>query len=119
SLLPCSKRLPAHQASLLLGVCGRARELDADEGLVTDDLGIVARRNRVGVAPFDGRLLPVDGPHLELTGDAVADVVLLAVVGAGNGLHRSRPRPAGFETEPADAEIAQVVDLDLGVIRLA
>ena len=56
------RRLPASA----LGVRRRADELDANEGLITDDAGVVSWRDGVRVAARDGDSRAIRHPGLQL-----------------------------------------------------
>ena len=71
-----SGELKPRPAGALPGVRGCAGELDADEGLVSDDLCVMPWNDHVSVTGIDADARVVGLPHVHPAADAVADVVL-------------------------------------------
>src|SRR5919198_4931915 len=99
------------------GVVGGALELDADERLVAEDPGIVARLDHVRIAGADVNRRTVVVDDVDLARNDVAEVRHLAAVGARHGLDALRPPPAGLEGEAPHLVAADPDHVDLGLLR--
>src|SRR4051812_47096998 len=77
-----------------LGVLPDLAEVDPDARLVADNLGVVAGRDRGGLAGCDLLLGSVVHRHLHAARHAVAEMVDLARVRAGDRLQVRGPLPA-------------------------
>src|SRR5437588_6557819 len=96
-----------------LRVVAAGLEVNADERLVADDPGVVARRYRDQVAAPDLRLRAVVHPERHLPGDDVDEVRDFATLGAGDRLDGLRPLPARLESRAHHLLALQVQNLHL------
>src|SRR5688572_20206250 len=94
-----TRRLARYRSSALR-VLADLTEVDPDAGLVADDLGVVPRRDRGGLARPDLLLGAVVHVDLHPSGEAVAQMRYLARVGAGDRLEVDGPLPARLENSP-------------------
>src|SRR5581483_4127685 len=86
-------------------------ELEADERLSADHLGVVAGLDHVRLAgaELENRSVRVRDAHPARVDDA--DVPELAPLGADDRLYAVRPAPAGLEREPCGGRPAEVDDV--------
>jgi hypothetical protein len=78
---------------------GLVFELEADEALVTQDLGIVARLDHVGLARSDFKRRAVVMRDAHASRRHNTDVPMLAAVSASDGLHALGPPPSRLHCE--------------------
>src|SRR5919197_6679877 len=114
-LFPSSRGI---SASVLRVVAG-AVPIDDHDGLVSDDPGVVAARQRGDLAGAGDELGAVVHADRELAADVVLEVRRLAAVRCGDRLDVVGPAPAGLEGVPADLAVADVEDLGAAVGELA
>src|SRR5687767_12781590 len=99
-----------------LGVVGRALELDRHHRFVADDPRVVSGSDPVHLATDHVGLAAVGMGDVDAAGQAVADVLDLAAVGAHDGLDALGPLPAGLECVAPDLAAGDVHELDGGLV---
>src|SRR5688572_33059331 len=80
--------------NLDLGVMGGAEEVDDDDWIVTEDVGVVTGGEAGDVAGARIDLTAFRRDDAKRAGDVVLEVGRLAQLRAGERLHRLRPAPA-------------------------
>src|SRR5215213_1049499 len=98
-----------------LGVLADLAEIDPDAWLVADSFGVVAGRNRGGLAWPDLRLGAVVHVDPHASRDAVPEMGHLARVRLGDGLEVCRPLPTGLEHASRDRLAGEVDDVRLAL----
>src|SRR5919197_3767175 len=105
--------------SAVLRVFAGAVPVDDHNGLVADDPGVVAARQRGDLAGAGDELGAVVHADRELAADVVLEMRGLAAVRSGDRLDVVGPAPAGLEGVPADLAVADLEDLGAAVGELA
>src|SRR5919108_1961355 len=105
--------------SAVLRVVAGAVPVDDHNGLVSDDPGVVAARQRGDLARAGDELGAVVHADRELAAHVVLEVRRLAAVRSGDRLDVVGPAPAGLEGVPADLAVADLEDLGAAVRELA
>ena len=90
----------------------RTRELDRVPGLVAHDPGVVPGRDLERVALDDVELGPIVHHDMQLPGDRVPDVAVLARVRVNGRRNVLGPPPARFPDEAPDRRLVEIDDVD-------
>src|ERR671936_849834 len=104
--------------SAVLRVVAGAVPVDDHNGLVSDDPGVVAARQRGDLAGAGDELGAVVHADRELAADVVLEMRGLAAVRSGDRPDVVGPAPAGLEGVPADLAVADLEDLGTAVREL-